>query len=126
MDLDALDVELRGRVRPRLSPRGRGSAPDSGGFSALERLTSGPLSDPGRADMPKAFPTRTLIRATRDGYQLWELPGPGIGHVPTYRVEQDDRLVGEFPTPAAAATARSRSAAEPAGMTRPAVTAGNL
>ena len=53
----------------------------------------------------KAFPTRTLIRATRDGYQLWELPGPGIGHVPTYRVEQDGRLVGEFPTPAAAATA---------------------
>ena len=55
--------------------------------------------------MPKAFPTRTLIRATRDDYQLWELPGPGIGHVPTYRVEQDGRVVGEFPTPAAAATA---------------------
>lgn len=72
--------------RPRASPR-------------LYYRTLGP------ADMPKAFPTRTLIRATRDGYQLWELPGPGIGHVPTYRVEQDGRLVGEFPTPAAAATA---------------------
>lgn len=33
------------------------------------------------------------------------LLGEGISHVPTYRVDQDGRLVGEFSTPGAAATA---------------------
>ena len=51
------------------------------------------------------YPSQTLIRTTRDGYQVWELLGEGIGHVPTYRVDRDGRLVGELPTPAAAATA---------------------
>ena len=53
----------------------------------------------------KRYPPQTLVRTTVDGYQLWELLGEGIGHVPTYRVDQDGRLVGEFSTPAAAATA---------------------
>ena len=53
----------------------------------------------------KRYPPQTLVRTTVDGYALWELLGEGIGHVPTYRVDQDGRLVGEFSTPAAAATA---------------------
>ena len=60
------------------------------------------VGPPGRADMcRKPSPPALSSRRPRDGYQLWELPGPGIGHVPTYGVEQDGRLVGEFPTPTA-------------------------
>ena len=95
-----------GRVRPRLSPpqpneptsrrrRGPINEPISrkcpgirGVFGPREvniRSVIGPWAAP---TCRKPSPPRTLIRATRDGYQLWELPGPGIGHVPTYRVEQ--------------------------------------